>query len=100
MESRRPAASLSVGPDHAEAFGALAHPARLAVLARLVRARREMTAGELRRAVRVPAPTLSHHLAALRRAALVRVRRVGRHRFHAVDAATISDLVRLLTACC
>lgn len=84
----------------AEAFRALAHPTRLQVFFFLVRARREVPAGEIQEALEVPGPTLSHHLDILRRAGLLRSRRQERYVFYSVNQDTVRELVRLLTACC
>jgi len=85
---------------HAEAFRALGHLTRLQVFFFLVRARREVPAGEIQEAVRVPGPTLSHHLDLLRRAGLIQSRREERYVYYSVRREMVSELVRLLTACC
>jgi ArsR family transcriptional regulator, arsenate/arsenite/antimonite-responsive transcriptional repressor len=97
---RLPLATLVVAPDHVEALKALAHPGRLEVFFTLVKARGELAAGEIQAAVGIPAPTLSHALAQLRRARLVRSRREERFVYYAVETTMVNDLVRLLTACC
>ena len=66
-----PLAKLQATEQHVEAFKALAHLTRLQVFFFLVRAEREVPAGEIQEAVEVPGPTLSHHLDILRRAGLV-----------------------------
>ena len=83
-----------------EAFKALAHLSRLQIVFFLVRARREVAAGEIQVALEIPGPTLSHHLDVLRRAGLVQSRREERFIYYAIRPDTVSDLVRLLTACC
>ena len=85
---------------HAEAFKALAHLTRLQAFFVLVRAGREVSAGEIQQVVAVPGPTLSHHLDLLRRAGLIQSRREERYVYYAVNRGTVSELVRLLTACC
>lgn len=87
-------------PAHAEAFKALAHVTRLRVFFFLVRAGREVPAGEIQKAVEVSGPTLSHHLELLRRAGLVQSRKHERYVFYSVRRDTATALVRLLTACC
>jgi len=84
----------------AQAFKALAHAARLDVFFFLVRARREVPAGEIQAALEIPGPTLSHHLAVLRRAGLVQSRNEERFVYYSTRPDTVSQLVRLLTACC
>ena len=98
--ARLAAARLEATETHAAAFRALAHLTRLQVFFSLVRARGEVSAGEIQEAVGVPGPTLSHHLDLLRRAGLLRSRREERYVYYAVDRETVTALVRLLTACC
>jgi DNA-binding transcriptional ArsR family regulator len=93
-------ARLEANEAHVEAFRALAHLTRLQVFFFLVRAGREVPAGEIQEAVAVPGPTLSHHLDLLRRAGLVRSRREERYVYYAIEPASVVNLVRLLTACC
>lgn len=85
-----------------EALAALAQPTRLAAFRRLVAAPAEgLPAGALAEALGVPHNTLSTHLAALRRAGLVRARREGRVVRHAADPAGIRALFGfLLHECC
>lgn len=85
---------------HVEAFRALAHLTRLQVFFFLVRARREVAAGEIQEAIEVPWPTLSHHLGLLRRAGLIQSRKEERYVYYSVKRVMVSELVRLLTACC
>ncbi|HYC78539.1 MAG TPA: metalloregulator ArsR/SmtB family transcription factor [Planctomycetota bacterium] len=95
--TRRP---LQASPEHVAAFKALAHLGRLRVFFHLVRAGGATSVGEIRKALDIPAPTLSHHLESLRRAGLVTSRREERFVYDAVDPRMVSDLVRLLSACC
>lgn len=95
-----PLSKLEARPAHAEAFKALAHLTRLQVYFFLVRAGREVPAGEIQAALDVPGPTLSHHLDLLRRAGLVQSRKHERFVYYAVRHDTATALVRLLTACC
>jgi ArsR family transcriptional regulator len=97
---RLPLATLVASPEHVDALKALAHPGRLAIFFALVKARRELAAGEIQEAVGVPAPTLSHALNQLRRAHLVSARREERFIYYTVETGMVNDLVRLLTACC
>lgn len=48
----------------------------------------------------LPWPTLSHHLDILQRAGLLTSRKEERFVFYTVRKEIVSDLVRLLTACC
>lgn len=99
MVRRLPLATLVATPEHVDALKALAHPGRLEVFFTIVKAKREMAVGEVLEAVNVPAPTLSHHLDQLRRAGLVQARRQERFIYYSVGPM-VTDLVRLLTACC
>ena len=79
---------------------ALAHLSRLHIFFFLVRQAREVPAGEIQAALEIPGPTLSHHLDALRRAGLVQSRKEERFVYYSSRPDTVSELVRLLTACC
>jgi DNA-binding transcriptional ArsR family regulator len=100
MKSRLPPIDLQAREEHVEAFKALAHLTRLQIFFFLVRAGRELPAGEIQAELEVPGPTLSHHLDLLRRASLVASRREERFVYYSVRPETVSELVRLLTACC
>lgn len=63
--------------NETEIFRALADPTRRAVFERL--AQGEMNATELRQGIAISQPAISQHLAVLRKAGLVRERKVGRH---------------------
>ena len=91
---------LKAKETHVGAFKALAHLDRLRTFFHLVREGRETPAGEIQRALAIPGPTLSRHLDLLRRAGLVQSRKQERYVFYSVNPGTVSDLVRLLTACC
>jgi DNA-binding transcriptional ArsR family regulator len=96
---RLPLATLVATPEHVDAFKALAHPGRLDVFFTLVKARTEMSAGDVQQAVGMPGPTVSHHLDQLRRAGLLEARRQERFIYYSVGPM-VNDLVRILTACC
>ncbi len=98
--ARLPVARLEANEGHVEAFKALAHLSRLQVFFLLVRAGREMSAGEIQEAVEIPGPTLSHHLDVLRRAGLVESRKEERYIYYSVQRERVTALVRVLTACC
>lgn len=102
METTTPLglAQLEANETHVEAFKALAHLTRLQIFFFLVRAQREVPAGEIQEALKVPGPTLSHHLDVLRRAGLIQSRREERYVYYSVRRGMVSDVVRLLTACC
>src|SRR5688572_21239170 len=86
-----PMAALSARPEHVE---------RLQAFFFLVRKGGEVPAGEIQEALKVPGPTLSHHLDVLRRAGLVQSRKEERFVYYSVRRDTAMELVRLLTACC
>ena len=77
MKPATPAARSPVPASsaHVEALKALSHLTRLQIFFFLVRARRGSPAGEIQEALKVPAPTLSHHLDKLRRAGLIQSRK-------------------------
>jgi DNA-binding transcriptional ArsR family regulator len=95
-----PLARLQAREEHVEAFKALAHLSRLQIFFFLVRAGREVAAGEIQAELEIPGPTLSHHLDLLRRAGLVTSRKEERYVYYASRPDTASELARLLTACC
>src|SRR6476659_2920431 len=92
--------ALVASEAHAAAFKAVAHIARLRIFFFLVSCRREVATGEIQEAVGIHGPTLSHHLDILRRAGLVQSRREARFIYCSVNYEFVSDLVRLLSACC
>ena len=73
---------------------ALGQPTRLALFERL--RRRPHTVGELATRSRLRQPTVSQHLAVLRKARLVAARREGTHRFYGVDGRGLADLRRFV----
>ena len=95
-----PVARLEAREEHVEAFKALAHPTRLQIFFLLVKAGREVPAGEIQTGLDIPAPTLSHHLDLLRRAGLVQSRREERYVYYSTRPEMVTQLVRVLTACC
>ena len=97
---RLPLKQLEADETHVEAFKALGHLTRLQVFFYLVRAGKEASVGEIQAAVKIPGPTLSHHLDALRRAGLVESRKEERYVYYCVQRETATTLARLLTACC
>ena len=87
--------------DAIEAFAALAQEHRLAVFRLLVReGPNGLPAGEIAERVAVPPSTLSHHLAHLERAGLLRSWRVERRIFYAVDMEGTRRLLTFLTEDC
>jgi DNA-binding transcriptional ArsR family regulator len=95
-----PLARLQAREEHVEAFKALAHLSRMQIFFFLVRAGREVAAGEIQAELEIPGPTLSHHLDLLRRAGLVSSRKEERYVYYASRPEIASELARLLTACC
>jgi ArsR family transcriptional regulator len=84
-----------------EAFAALAQEHRLAVFRLMVsEGAGGLTAGEIAHRLAIPPSTLSHHLAHLERAGLLRSRRVDRRIFYAVDVKGTRALVTFLTDDC
>jgi DNA-binding transcriptional ArsR family regulator len=95
-----PLGRLEATEEHVEAFKALAHLSRLQIFFILVRARGELSVGEIQAEVEIPGPTLSHHLDALRRAGLLESRKEERYIYYSAKRETVTTLTRLLTACC
>lgn len=85
-----------------DAFGALAHEARLAVFRLLVqRGPGGTPAMEAGRALDLKPSTLSGHLAVLKRAGLVTTERRHREILYAPNLSAVNDLVHfLLQDCC
>lgn len=85
-----------------DAFAALAHDTRLAVFRLLIQTGPNgLTAGDVAQQVGVPGSTLSHHLATLERAGLLRSRRVQRQIFYACDyEGTRQVIAFLMEDCC
>ena len=81
---------------------ALGQPIRLEVFRLLVRAGEPgLSSGRIQEEIGIPASTLSHHLATLARAGLVRQTKQGRQNYSAAAFGTMHDLVAFLTAeCC
>ena len=91
---------IGASPAHVAAFKAIAHIARLRIFFFLVSRGGEVATGEIQEAIGIPGPTLSHHLDILRRAGLVVSRREARFIYCSVNYQFVSELVRLLSACC
>lgn len=83
------------------ALGALAQETRLRIFRALVqRGPDGLAAGRIATLIDLPGPTLSFHLAQLKRAGLVSCRREGRSLIYAADYAAIEGLVAYLTENC
>jgi ArsR family transcriptional regulator, arsenate/arsenite/antimonite-responsive transcriptional repressor len=95
-----PLARLIATDAHVDAFKALAHRSRLEVFFFLVRQQGEVAVGDIQADLEIPGPTLSHHLDLLRRAGLVQSRKEGTFVYYSTKPEMVSQLVRLLTACC
>lgn len=86
---------------HAEQFGALGHPARLALLRQIVQAGPEgITTSDLQNKVDLPWTTLNHHLSRLVQAALVNAVRDGKFAYHTADYAALKTLTDFLWEDC
>ena len=84
-----------------EALGALAQKSRLKVFRLLVRQGPSgLAAGDIARTLRVPANTLSSHLAILTRAGLIASRKDGRSVIYAMDVEGTRDLLSFLVEDC
>ncbi len=87
--------------DAVNALAALAQEHRLAVFRLLVREGPDgLPAGEIAARLTLPPSTLSHHLAHLERAGLLRSWRIERRIYYAIDIAGTRQLVAFLTEDC
>lgn len=73
-----------------EVFKALSDPSRRRILRLLGNG--ELTAGEIGSQFELSAPTLSHHLATLKKAELVRVRRNGTQLIYSLNTTVMQDV--------
>lgn len=73
-----------------DVFAAISAPARRAILARLQNG--EMPVLRLAESFEMSLPAVSQHLAVLKTAGLVRVRKSGRQRFYALEAKPLQDV--------
>ncbi len=92
--------NLVATPEHVAALKALAHLGRLQVFFYLVHAGEPKPANEIQTALDLPGPTLSHHLEQLEKVGLIERVRQERFILSSVRREMVTDLVRLLTACC
>jgi DNA-binding transcriptional ArsR family regulator len=85
-----------------EQFAALGQDDRLEIFRLLVRAGPEgKCVDEIKRRLKMPGSTLSHHLDTLTRSGLLAARRHGRFIYHAVNWREASGLIRfLIQDCC
>ena len=86
---------------HAEQFGALGHPARLALLRQIVQSGPDgVTTTELQTKLAIPWTTLNHHLARLVNAGLVQAQREGKFAHHSADYPALKSLTAFLWEDC
>lgn len=86
---------------HAEQFGALGHPARLAILRHIVQAGDGgISTTELQTKLDLPWTTLSHHLTRLVDAGLVNAQRDGKFAIHTADYTALKALTDFLWEDC
>jgi ArsR family transcriptional regulator len=86
---------------YVEQFNALGQDGRLEIFRLLVRAGPQGSCvDEIRRRVKMPGSTLSHHLDALTRSGLLSAQRAGRFIYYAVNWTEAARLIRFLTEDC
>src|SRR5215467_9540453 len=86
---------------HVEQFSALGQEDRLQIFRLLVRTGPEGSCvDEIKRRLKIPGSTLSHHLDALARSGLLTARRSSRFIFYAVNWRETASLIRFLTEDC
>jgi ArsR family transcriptional regulator, arsenate/arsenite/antimonite-responsive transcriptional repressor len=85
-----------------EQFSALGQVDRLKIFRLLVRAGPQGNCvDDIKRRLKMPGSTLSHHLDALTRSRLLSARRAGRFIFYAVNWSETAELIRfLIEDCC
>jgi DNA-binding transcriptional ArsR family regulator len=84
-----------------DALAALAHPSRLAIFRLLVEAGPQgLAAGAIAGKLKLPAATLSFHLANLAHAGLIRNRQEGRFVIYSTDFDNMNALIAYLTENC
>jgi DNA-binding transcriptional ArsR family regulator len=84
---------------HVLILGALAQPTRLSIVAAVAEAgAKGLAAGEIARALRCPASTLSFHLKELSRAGILEARARGRFVIYAVRAGVLEELAGFVAA--
>jgi ArsR family transcriptional regulator len=87
--------------DAVAALGALAQESRLQVFRLLVQAGTDgLPAGQIAERLKLASPTLSFHLAQLKHAGLVTLRRDGRSLIYAADYDGMNELMGFLTENC
>ena len=87
--------------QYVEQFNALGQEGRLEIFRLLVRVGPQGNCvDEIRRRVKMPGSTLSHHLDTLERSGLLSARRAGRFIYYAVNWPEAAKLVRFLTEDC
>jgi ArsR family transcriptional regulator len=86
---------------YVEQFNALGQRDRLEIFRLLVRAGpRGKCVEEIKRRVRMPGSTLSHHLDALTRCGLLTAHHSGRFIYYAIDWPKTTKLIRFMTEDC
>jgi ArsR family transcriptional regulator, arsenate/arsenite/antimonite-responsive transcriptional repressor len=86
---------------HVAQLSALGQEDRLKIFRLLVRAGPQGNCvDDIKRRLKMPGSTLSHHLDALTRSRLLSARRAGRFIFYAVNWSETADLIRFLTEDC
>ena len=86
---------------YVEQFSALGQKGRLEIFRLLVRAGPDGTCvDEIKRRVKMPGSTLSHHLDALTRCGLLTAHRAGRFIYYAVNWPKAAKLIRFMTEDC
>ena len=87
--------------QYVEQFSALGQEGRLEIFRLLVRAGPQgQCVDEIRRQVKMPGSTLSHHLDALTRCGLLTAQRSGRFIYYAVNWTKTAKLIRFMTEDC
>lgn len=87
--------------DHVRQFNALGHEGRTAIFRLLVRAGPGgACVDEIKRRLKIPGSTLSHHLDVLAHSGLIQSRRIGKFIFYAINWPEAARLIEFLTDDC
>jgi DNA-binding transcriptional ArsR family regulator len=87
--------------DHVKQFNALGHKGRTAIFRLLVRAGPGgACVDEIKKRLKIPGSTLSHHLDVLAHSGLIEPRRVGKFIYYTIDWPETGRLIEFLTDDC
>lgn len=80
-------------------FSVMGHPVRVMILD-LLRHHEEMSVKDMQQTLELPKANISQHLAGLRSASLVSVRREGRNKIYSLEHPDIAKLCQIISSIC